>query len=137
MKTFRHYLNEKMGDFASGADFHPELKLGPKATELRDKLEIKRQKEHLSQKASENHKQAEREGGGGAAEAKARSYENARDNIKEEMGGGAMAAAPTNSVAGVAGSGDTRLPQSQREPGVSKKRNPILKGMFRRKPPKV
>jgi hypothetical protein len=53
--------------------------------------------------------------------------------IKED---GAVAAAPTNSVAGVAGTGDSRLAPSQREPGVSKKRNPTL-GYFRRKPPKV
>ena len=32
------------------------------------------------------------------------------------------AAAPTNSVAGVAGTGDSRLPASQREPGVNKKK---------------
>ena len=54
-------------------------------------------------------------------------------HMKED---GAMASAPVNSVAGVAGTGDSRLPASQREPGVSKKRNPTL-GYFRRKPPKV
>ena len=47
-------------------------------------------------------------------------------------GGGA----PTNSVGGVAGTGDSRLPSSQREPGVGKKRKPIL-GYFKRKPPKA
>ena len=52
------------------------------------------------------------------------------------MGAGAVAAAPTNSVAGVAGTGDSRLAPSQREPGVSKKHNPKL-GLFRRKPPKA
>jgi hypothetical protein len=57
--------------------------------------------------------------------------------IKEDgMGAGVVTAAPTNSVAGVAGSGDSRLAPSQREPGVSKKKNPTL-GYFRRKPPKV
>lgn len=56
-----------------------------------------------------------------------------KDFIKED----GMAAAPVNSVAGVAGTGDTRLPASQREPGVSKKRNPVLKGMARRNPPKM
>jgi len=56
-----------------------------------------------------------------------------KDFIKEE----GFSAAPTNSVAGVAGTGDSRLPASQREPGVSKKRNPILKGMARRNPPKM
>lgn len=115
--------------------FDLENRLGPKATELQDREEIKRQKEHLTQKAKENHAQSKREGGGGAAEAKAISYEKARDSIKED--GGAIGAAPTNSVAGVAGTGDSRLPASQREPGVSKKRNPILKGMFTRKPPKA
>jgi len=55
--------------------------------------------------------------------------------LKED--GGAMAAAPTNSVAGVAGSGDSRLPAAQREPGVSKKRNPIMKGLVRRNLPNV
>jgi hypothetical protein len=54
----------------------------------------------------------------------------------QEDGGMAVAAAPTNSVAGVAGTGDSRLSTSQREPGVSKKKNPTL-GYFRRKPPKV
>ena len=57
-----------------------------------------------------------------------------KDFIKED---GVMAAAPANSVAGVAGSGDSRLPASQREPGVSKKRNPILGKIAKRLPPKV
>ena len=57
--------------------------------------------------------------------------------IKEDgMGAGVVGAAPTNSVAGVAGTGDSRLPSTQREPGVSKKRNPTL-GYFKRKPPKA
>lgn len=139
MKTFKNYLNEKMGDYASEGDFHPEAKLGPKATQLRDKLEIKRQKQHLSQKASENHKQSDREGGGGAAEAKAKSYENARDAIHNEevINEDGMAAVPTNSVGGVAGTGDARLPTSQREPGVSKKHNPIIQKLARRALPKV
>ena len=55
----------------------------------------------------------------------------------KEDGAAAMGGAPTNSVAGVAGTGDSRLPASQKEPGVSKKRNPILKGMARRNPPKM
>jgi hypothetical protein len=45
--------------------------------------------------------------------------------------------APANSVGGIAGSGDSRLPASQREPGVNKKRNPLLKGLFTRKPPQA
>lgn len=113
MKTFKQYL-------------------GPEATKARDKEEIARQKKHLTDKAKENHEQSKREGGGGAAEAKAKSYENARDNIGEDFSG----VAPTNSVAGVSGTGDARLTPSQREPGVSKKRNPVLKGLFKRKPPK-
>jgi hypothetical protein len=56
-------------------------------------------------------------------------------HMKED--GGAMVAAPTNSVAGVAGSGDSRTPASQREPGVSKKRNPIVNMLARRALPKV
>lgn len=116
-------------------NYDEESRLGPKATEIQDREEIKRQKEHLTKKAKDNHALSKREGGGGAAEAKAVSYEKARDAIKEDAG--AMGAAPTNSVAGVAGTGDSRLPASQREPGVSKKRNPTLKGMFTRKPPKV
>ena len=120
MKSFKTYLD----------------RLGPKATEKQDREEIARQKKHLSHKAEENHKQSQREGGGGAAEAKARSYEKARDSIhteefvSEDGMGGAVAAAPTNSVAGVASSGDSRLPASQREPGVSKKKT---LGLFRRK----
>ena len=113
--------------------------LGPKATETQDRQEIVRQKKHLTNKAKEYHDQSKREGGGGAAEAKSQSFEKARDSIhKEEYVNedGVMAAAPTNSVAGVAGSGDSRLPASQREPGVSKKRNPTL-GYFKRKPPKA
>jgi hypothetical protein len=55
---------------------------------------------------------------------------------EDGMGAGAVAAGPTNTVGGVAGTGDSRLDPSQREPGVSKKRNPTL-GYFRRKPPKA
>jgi hypothetical protein len=56
--------------------------------------------------------------------------------LEDGMGGGAIAGGPTNTVGGVAGTGDSRLPVSQREPGVSKKRNPVLLNTFRRKPPK-
>ncbi len=55
-----------------------------------------------------------------------------KDYIRED----GMAAAPVNSVAGVAGSGDSRLPANQREPGVSKKRNPVMMNV-RRKTPKM
>ena len=71
-------------------------------------------------------------------EDKRKEYEkNNPTPVVKEDGGACACAAPTNSVAGVAGSGDSRLPAAQREPGVSKKKNPILKGMFRRKPPKA
>jgi len=101
--------------------------LGPEATKRHDAAEVARQKKHLTDKAKENHDQADREGGGGAVEAKAKSYENARDNIKEEG----------VTVAAVAGTGDARLPDAQREPGVSKKRNPIINKLARRALPKV
>ncbi len=123
-----------MKSFKSYTEYIESL-LGPEATKSRDAAEIARQKAHLTDKARENHEQSARErmfGHGGAAEAKAQSYEKARDSIGEEF-----SAAPTNSVAGVAGTGDSRLPVSQREPGVSKKRNPVLKGLLRRKQPKV
>lgn len=102
--------------------------LGPEATKRRDAEEIIRQKKHLTDKAKENHEQSAREGGGGAVEAKAKSYENARDNIKEE---GMM------TVAAAAGTGDSRLSADQREPGVSKKRNPIINKLAKRALPKV
>ena len=59
--------------------------------------------------------------------------------VKEDgMGGGAIGGGgPTNTVGSVAGSGDSRLPANQREPGVSKKRNPIIMGMGHRKVPKI
>ena len=60
-----------------------------------------------------------------------------RQYINEDGGAGGLGGgAPTNSVGGVAGTGDSRLPSSQREPGVGKKRKPIL-GYFKRKPPKA
>jgi len=40
-------------------------------------------------------------------------------------------------VGAVAGSGAASLPTDQREPGVSKKRNPVMMGMERRKVPKI
>ena len=40
-------------------------------------------------------------------------------------------------VAAIAGSGDSRLPASQKEPGVSKKRNPVMGSIARRTPPKM
>lgn len=56
--------------------------------------------------------------------------------VKEDgMGAGAVSGGPTNQVGAIAGSGDSRLPADQREPGVSKKRNPIMAPTFRRKAP--
>jgi len=59
--------------------------------------------------------------------------------VKEDgMGGGAIGGGgPTNTVSAVAGSGSPNLPADQREPGVSKKRNPVMMGMERRKVPKI
>ena len=59
--------------------------------------------------------------------------------VEDGMGVGAVGggSAPTNTVASIAGSGDSRLPSSQREPGVSKKRNPVMSSKFRRKPPQM
>ena len=57
-----------------------------------------------------------------------------KEFVKEDgMGGGAMSAAPTNTVgsgnvAGTGGKGG--------EPGVSKKRNPVM-SFFKRKQPKM
>lgn len=49
--------------------------------------------------------------------------------VKEDGEGGGM------SVGAIAGSGDSRLPADQREPGVSKKKNPVMMGIERRKAP--
>lgn len=57
-----------------------------------------------------------------------------KEFVREEgMGGGAMSAAPTNTVGtgNIAGSGG-----AGGEPGVSKKRNPVM-SFFKRKQPKM
>ena len=54
-----------------------------------------------------------------------------------EDGGAGGAAGGGMSVAAVAGSGDSRLPSTQREPGVSKKRTPLMMRMARRKLPNM
>lgn len=51
-------------------------------------------------------------------------------NVNED----GVGAAPTNSVAGVAGTGDTRLPTDQREPGVKKKKLRTIIPQTRRLP---
>jgi hypothetical protein len=50
------------------------------------------------------------------------------------MGAGAVGGAPTNNVGSgaIAGSGG-----KGGEPGVSKKRNPVMKGLLTRKPPQA
>jgi hypothetical protein len=60
-----------------------------------------------------------------------------KKEIKEDgMGGGAIGGGgPTNTVSAVAGSGSPNLPADQKEPGVSKKRNPVMMGIERRKAP--
>jgi len=40
----------------------------------------------------------------------------------EEDDGGGLGPVATNTVGGIAGSGDSRLPTDQREPGVNKKK---------------
>jgi len=55
------------------------------------------------------------------------------ETIEED--GGAMGGGVN--VAAIAGSGDSRLPASQREPGVSKKHNPVMRGLGKRNPPKM
>lgn len=104
--------------------------LGPEATKQQDKEEIARQKKHMAHKAKSSYEQSEREGegNGGAARAKGDIYTAAINNIKED---GMM------SVAGIAGSGDSRTPETQREPGVSKKRNSLLLRLARRKLPNM
>lgn len=102
--------------------------LGPEATKQQDKEEIARQKQHLTHKAEMSYAQSAAEGGGGAAKAKGDAYMAAKHNIKED---GMMG------VAGIAGSGDSRTPATQREPGVSKKRNPLMLRLARRKLPKM
>jgi hypothetical protein len=100
--------------------------LGPEATKQQDRKEIVRQKVHLTKKAKEYHDMSKDEGGGGMAQAHGDMFDNAKKNIKEDGMG----------VAAVAGTGSPDLSPSQREPGVSKKRNPTM-GYFRRTPPKA
>jgi hypothetical protein len=60
---------------------------------------------------------------------------------EDGMGGGAIGGGPTNTVGGVASTGDSRLPADQREPGVHLKKkkahNPVMMGMGHRKAPKI
>ena len=143
MKNFKEFIKEKMGEYATDTDFHPEIQLGPKATKKNDNKSVNLQKQNLDRLTGEYKDKSKSEGGSGMAKAHADMFANTKKNIhseevvSEDGGAAGMGAAPANSVAGIAGSGDSRLPASQREPGVSKKRNPVLKGLFTRKPPKV
>jgi hypothetical protein len=123
MKSFKSYIDAKE-------------KLGPDATKSRDKMDITRQKMNLDRLTKEYHGMSKDEGGGGMAKAHGDMFANAKKNIKED-GGAAGAGAGAVSVAAVAGSGDSRLPTSQREPGVSKKHNPVMKGLAKRKLPNM
>ena len=55
------------------------------------------------------------------------------ESLVKEDGGAAGAVG----VGAIAGSGASTLPDSQKEPGVSKKRNPIMGSIARRQPPKM
>jgi hypothetical protein len=58
--------------------------------------------------------------------------------LEDGMGGGAMSAAPTNTTGSGNVAGMGQPPGSKfGEPGVGKKHNPVLKGIFKRKPPKM
>ena len=84
MKSFIKYLNEKMGDYSSDADYHPEAKLGPKATKKQDTQEISRQKKNLDRLTHEYHKMSKDEGGGGMAQAHGDMFDNAKKAIHKE-----------------------------------------------------
>lgn len=118
--------------------FQEFSRLGPEATKKQDKEELARQKAHLQQMAdqSKEHAAKEDEAGedSGAFRAKGHAYATLAHNIKEDA---PAVAAPTVSVAGVAGSGDSRLPATQREPGVGKKRVPLMMRLARRKLPNM
>ena len=132
MKSFSTFRKQS-GIFKTDPDFEPQAKLGPEATKARDKMEISRQKKNLDAFSKEYHKMSKDEGGGGMAQAHGDMFANAKKNIKED--GGAAGAGGGMSVAAVAGSGDSRMPAAQREPGVSKKHNPVMRGLAKRKLP--
>lgn len=112
--------------------FQEYMRLGSDATKKQDTEELRRQKQHLTAQSSHSHHHADMEvmrgGEGGAARAKAHAYATTAKNIKED---GMMG------VAGIAGSGDSRLPVTQREPGVSKKKTPVMGNIKRRNPPQM
>lgn len=162
MKSFKQYLDEKSrcwtgykpvkgkkpfspGSCEKVSEESEQDHLGPEATKKNDKKSVDLQKKNLDRLTGEYNDKSKAEGGSGMAKAHADMFANTKKAIHSEeivkedgMGAGAVGSAgPTNTVGGIAGSGDSRLAPSQREPGVSKKRNPILKGLFRRKPPKA
>ena len=59
--------------------------LGPEATKKQDSDEIARQKQHLANKAKEYYDQGAREGGHGAAIAKGITFDQAKNNIHEDL----------------------------------------------------
>ena len=144
MKSFKQFTENKFASTANDVESNPSKHLGPQATKAHDKKSIGLQKKNLSRLAGEYHKMSKDEGGSGMAKAHGDMFNNTKKNIHHEEvviedGGAAgvgAGAAPTATVAGIAGSGDSRLSSSQREPGVGKKHNPLLMS-FRRKPPKV
>jgi hypothetical protein len=162
MKSFAQYLKEKgrcwtgykpvpgkkafskgsckpVSEESKDSDFNPESRLGPKATKKQDAAEIVRQKKNLTQKTNEYHKMSKDEGGSGMAKAHGDMFDNAKKNIHSEdvvsEDGGAAGGAV--GVGAVAGTGASTLPASQKEPGVSKKHNPVMRGLVRRNKPKM
>jgi DNA polymerase II small subunit/DNA polymerase delta subunit B len=112
--------------------FQEYMRLGPEATKKQDKEELRRQKDHLMVMSKQSQQRADElgdeSGMTGAFKSKAAAYAKLAHNIKEDGMVG---------VAGIAGSGDTRLPATQREPGVSKKNTPVMGNIRRRSPPKM
>jgi len=111
--------------------------LGPEATKANDKKNITQQKRNLDRLTGEYNKMSSDEGGGGMAKAHAKMFSNTKKAIHSEEVVQEDGMAGGMTVAAVSGTGDSRLPASQREPGVSKKRNPIIQDLARRALPKV
>jgi hypothetical protein len=149
MISFKQFVENSIDPVSQDVDSKPTNHLGHKATEKNDKRSVGLQKKNLDRLTGEYHKMSRDEGGSGAAKAHGDMFHNVKKNIHHEEyvnedGGGAAGAgagtAPTATVAGIAGSGDSRLPSSQREPGVPKKRkyeNSPVMSFIRRKNPKV
>jgi len=112
--------------------FQEYMRLGPEATKKQDKEELRRQKDHLMVMSNQAKERAEKlgdeSGMAGAFKSKAAAYAKLAHNIKEDGMVG---------VAGIAGSGDSSLPATQREPGVSKKKTPVMGNIKRRNLPQM